>query len=86
MTPREAIQILMLSPIYFRLDPAERKQLIKEYCELFSQIVAEQRVTIRRSNALQPSFCRLRCQCHQPLFFPVFQLFSRPCSNRTIFS
>lgn len=42
MTPREAVQILMLSPIYFRLEPAERKQLIKEYCELFSQIVAEQ--------------------------------------------
>jgi hypothetical protein len=41
MTPREAIQILMLSPIYFRLEPMQRKQLIKEYCELFSQIVAE---------------------------------------------
>jgi hypothetical protein len=41
MTPREAIQILMLSPIYFRLEPAQRKQLVKEYCELFSRIVAE---------------------------------------------
>lgn len=41
MTPKEAIQILMLSPIYFRLEPAERKQLIKEYCELFTQVVAE---------------------------------------------
>jgi hypothetical protein len=41
MTPREAIQILMLSPIYFRLEPVQRKQLIKEYCELFSRIVAE---------------------------------------------
>lgn len=46
MTPREAIQILMLSPIYFRLEPAERKQLIKEYCELFSQVVAEQQPKI----------------------------------------
>ena len=41
MTPKEAIQILMLSPIYFRLEPAARKQLVKEYCELFSQVVAE---------------------------------------------
>jgi hypothetical protein len=41
MTPRQAIRILMLSPIYFRLDPAQRKQLIKEYCELFTQVVAE---------------------------------------------
>jgi hypothetical protein len=41
MTTREAIQILMLSPIYFRLEPAERKQLIKEYCELFSEVIAE---------------------------------------------
>ena len=32
----------MLSPIYFRLEPAERKQLIKEYCELFTQVSAEQ--------------------------------------------
>lgn len=42
MTPREAIQILMLSPIYFQLQPAERRQLVKEYCELFSQVSAEQ--------------------------------------------
>ena len=41
MTTKEAIQILMLSPIYFKLDPAERKQLIKEYCELFSEVIAE---------------------------------------------
>lgn len=41
MTPRQAIQILMLSPIYFRLEPAQRKQLIKEYCELFSRVAAE---------------------------------------------
>jgi hypothetical protein len=41
MTPRQAIRILMLSPIYFRLDPAQRKQLIKEYCDLFTQVLAE---------------------------------------------
>jgi hypothetical protein len=37
MTTREAIRILMLSPIYFQLPPINRKQLIKEYCELFEQ-------------------------------------------------
>ncbi len=36
MTTREAIRILMLSPFYFRLTPEGRKQLIKEYCELFA--------------------------------------------------
>lgn len=41
MTPREAIQILMLSPIYFQLQPEERRQLIKEYCEIYSQVIAE---------------------------------------------
>ena len=41
MTPRQAIRILMLSPIYFRLEPVQRMQLIKEYCDLFTQVVAE---------------------------------------------
>lgn len=31
MTPQEAIQALMLSPFYFRLDPAARKVLLKEF-------------------------------------------------------
>ena len=36
MTSRQAIQVLMLSPIYFRLKLEERKQLIQQYCILFS--------------------------------------------------
>lgn len=36
MTPREAIRILMLSPIYFRLRPFQRWQLVQEYCQRFS--------------------------------------------------
>jgi hypothetical protein len=36
MTTREAIRILMLSPIYFQLPPINRKQLVREYRELFA--------------------------------------------------
>jgi len=32
MSPREAIRILMLSPIYFRLSLPQRWQLVREYC------------------------------------------------------
>ncbi len=35
MTAREAIRILMLSPIYFQIPPSDRIQLIKDYCILF---------------------------------------------------
>ncbi len=37
MTAREAIRILMLSPIYFRLQPINRIELIKEYCALYDR-------------------------------------------------
>jgi hypothetical protein len=37
MTPREAIRILMLSPFYFRLPPKNRRQLIREFCDLYTQ-------------------------------------------------
>jgi len=36
MTPRKAIRILMLSPIYFRLSPAQRWKLVREYCRLIN--------------------------------------------------
>ena len=36
MSPREAIRILMLSPIYFRLRPVERWQRVREYCQRFN--------------------------------------------------
>lgn len=37
MTTKEAIRILMLSPLYFRIPPIKRIELIKDYCELFKQ-------------------------------------------------
>ncbi|MGW8195354.1 MAG: hypothetical protein ACWGOX_13940 [Desulforhopalus sp.] len=37
MTAREAIGILMLSPIYFTLPPSSRLELIKAYCTLYDQ-------------------------------------------------
>lgn len=36
MSVREAIRILMLSPIYWRLDVPARRVLIREYCETFA--------------------------------------------------
>jgi len=33
MSPRQAVRILMLSPIYFRLRPVVRWQLVCEYCQ-----------------------------------------------------
>jgi len=40
MNHRRAIRILMLSPIYFRLSLAQRRELVKEYCRLFSNSTA----------------------------------------------
>ncbi|MEW6221079.1 MAG: hypothetical protein AB1634_16315 [Thermodesulfobacteriota bacterium] len=37
MTPREAIRVLMLSPIYFRLKLPARKVLVQEFCQLFAE-------------------------------------------------
>ena len=37
MSPREAIAILMLSPVYFRLSLVERWRLVREYCILARQ-------------------------------------------------
>ena len=36
MQPREAMRILMLSPVYFRLNVPRRRQLVREYCRNFS--------------------------------------------------
>ena len=38
MSPREAIRILMLSPIYFRLNPTQRWQLVREFCRRFNAL------------------------------------------------
>ena len=42
MTQQEAIRVLMLSPIYFKLTPLDRKQLIHEYCTLFAEVSKQQ--------------------------------------------
>lgn len=36
MSLREAVRILMLSPIYFRLSLPQRWQLVREYCQRFN--------------------------------------------------
>ena len=41
MTSRRAIRILMLSPIYFYLSVAQRRELVAEYCRLFRESSAE---------------------------------------------
>jgi hypothetical protein len=42
MTSQEAIGILMLSPFYFRMSLADRKRLVREYCDFFNKIVMQQ--------------------------------------------
>lgn len=39
MNPRQAVRILMLSPIYFRLRPVDRWQLVQEYCQMVNSAV-----------------------------------------------
>lgn len=39
MITREAIHILMLSPIYFQLDLKTRRDLVKEFCQLHQQLM-----------------------------------------------
>lgn len=38
MTHQQAIRILILSPVYFRLETVERMQLIKDYCKQFRDL------------------------------------------------
>ena len=38
MQPREAIRILMLSPIYFKLSPLQRWELVREYCMTMTRL------------------------------------------------
>jgi len=39
MSPREAIRILMLSPVYFRMRPLQRWQLVCEYCRSYEACI-----------------------------------------------
>ncbi len=36
MSSREALQILMLSPFYFRMDLKARKDMLREFCSIHS--------------------------------------------------
>ena len=38
---RDAIRILMQSPIYFRMSPAERKILVQEFCGLYGDFLID---------------------------------------------
>lgn len=38
MTNREAIRVLMMSPIYFKLDLTARMALIKEFCAIAKKL------------------------------------------------
>lgn len=35
MTHKQAIKILMLSPVYYKLEIGQRMQLVKDYCKQF---------------------------------------------------
>lgn len=37
MTAKDAMRILMLSPIYFKIPPNKRIELIRDYCAYFNQ-------------------------------------------------
>jgi len=38
MNPRQAVRILMLSPVYFRLPTAVRWRLVRDYCARMSRL------------------------------------------------
>lgn len=54
MTNKEAIQILMLSPFYFKMDIQARKILISEFCSLHSQIATN--IDVNANNAITAVF------------------------------
>ena len=41
MTNQEAVGILMLSPFYFKMCPADRKILVQEYCENLNKLAMQ---------------------------------------------
>ena len=40
MYSQQAIRILMMSPIYFRMDLPARKTLVEEFCSLYDDIMS----------------------------------------------
>ncbi len=45
MTHQQALKILMLSPLYFRLETHQRMQIVKEYCRQFIEVQKSQKNT-----------------------------------------
>jgi hypothetical protein len=43
MTHQQALKILMLSPVYFKLETSQRMQLIKDYCRQFIEVQKNQK-------------------------------------------
>jgi hypothetical protein len=41
MTVREAVRILMMSPIYFQLDLETRMEMVKEFCRIHQPATAD---------------------------------------------
>ncbi len=50
MTLQEAVGILLLSPFYFKLSPADRMVLVQEYCDLFNEIAMQLNETAASNN------------------------------------
>ena len=53
MTNQEAIRILMRSPIYFRLNPLHRKELIQECCTLYDKVSEKYRYSPKRISQIK---------------------------------
>ncbi len=56
MNQQQAIRILMLSPCYWLLDPAARKELIREFCASYEKIDQEHGQKTKEGE-LQPHLC-----------------------------
>ncbi len=55
MNQQQAIRILMLSPCYWLLDPAARKELIREFCASYEKIDRE--LGQKTEKTTQPQLC-----------------------------
>ena len=56
MKPKQAIHILMLSPCYWLLNPAARKELIREFCAHFEKVDREYDQQMKKMDT-QPTPC-----------------------------
>jgi len=67
MTHQQALKILMLSPLYFKLGTVGRMQLVKDYCRLYMEVkrIPKTREVANRRSCLPPE---------SSLFLPAFFL------------